>query len=269
MTDCPSGPTAFALASTHSISPRADFCGAWRAEWTKLTSVRSTVWLLGLMAAVLVGIAVLVGATESLQPDDTILGGSLTGASTAAIVAGILGVLAISSEYGNGTIRTTFMALPRRGTVLAAKAVVVAGPVLAVALFASTAAYLVANALLPEGVYASGEPMPALVGIALAFSATSVLGLAAGTILRHSAGAITVVIAILLIPVLIGPLFGDLERWITGAIPGAALQKLAQSSDAVPEAIGSVGPWPSLLIVCAYSATSLVVAALVLKRRDA
>ncbi|MGH2788248.1 MAG: ABC transporter permease subunit [Actinomycetota bacterium] len=210
-----------------------------------------------------------VGATESLQPDDTILGGSLTGVVAAQIAAAIFGVLAISGEYSTGTIRTTFTASPRRATVLAAKAVVVAGVTFLVALFTSFLAYEIGSLMLSGKGYAPGEPMPALVGIGLSFSASGLLGLAVGTILRHSAGAITAMIAIMLMPSLFGPLFGDLQRWVVGTAPVAAVQKLAQSSDAAPDVAGSLGAWSSLLILCAYSAAALMTGGWRLASRDA
>jgi len=248
---------------------RAGFREALVAEGIKIRTVRSTVWTSVVMMALILATAVFVGASESLQPDDTILGGSLTGAVTAQIAAAIFGVLAISGEYSTGTIRTTFTACPRRHTVLAAKAVVVAGVTFVVGFLACFLAYQIGTLMLSGKGYASGEPMPALVGVALSFSATGVLGVAVGTILRHSAGAITAVIGISLMPSLFGPLLGDLQRWVAGAAPAAAVQKLAQSSDAVPDVAGSLGAWPSLLIVCAYCVAALMTGAWRLTSRDA
>jgi ABC-2 type transport system permease protein len=247
---------------------RAGFTEALASEWTKLRSVRSAVWTLAAMAAFVVGIAVFVGATRSLQPDDTVLGGSLTGATFGLLVGASFGVLVISREYAAGTIRATLMACPRRGVVLAAKATVTAAVMFGVALAACFLAYQVGSVMLPDD-YAQGMPMPALLGVAACFSVTGVLGLAAGTVLRHSAGAITIMVAVLLLPSMVGPLLGSWERWVAGASPVAALQKLAQSSDAAPNAVGSLGAWPSLWLVYGYALVALVGAALVFGRRDA
>jgi hypothetical protein len=54
------------------------------------------------------------------------VGDSFTGLAFAQLAFGVLGVLAISAEYGTGMIRTTLTAVPRRPTVFAAKALVVA-----------------------------------------------------------------------------------------------------------------------------------------------
>jgi ABC-2 type transport system permease protein len=76
-------------------------------------------------------------------------------------------------------------------------------------------------------------------------------------------------VTVLLLPSLIGPLLGGWERWVAGASPVAAMQKLSQSSDAAPDAVGSLGAWPSLLLVCGYVLAALVGAGLVFRRRDA
>ncbi|MFG2765399.1 ABC transporter permease subunit [Streptomyces rubiginosohelvolus] len=235
-------------------------------EWIKFRSVRSTVWTTVATAVLPVLGAVFVATTGSLQSDDTVLGGSLTLSVVAQMLAAVVGALVVTGEYSSGTIRTTFAARPRRSTVLAAKAALVAGVMYVLALASCALAYLVGDALLPEGRYAQGEPLPALFGIAASFAVAAVLGLAVGALVRHSAGAVTTVIGLLLLPSLFGPLFGDAERWIAGLSPTAALEKLTQTSDAAADTVGSLGPWPSLLLVAAYT-TALVLGALVLLRR--
>jgi len=247
---------------------RAGFGEALRSEWTKLRTVRSAPWTLAAMAACVIGVAAFVGASRSLQPDDTVLGGSLTGATLGLVVAAGFGVLVMTAEHASGTIRATLMACPRRGVVLAAKAAVTAAPLLLVALGACLVAYRLGAVMLSGHGYAPGTPLPALLGVAACFSVTGLLGLAVGTVLRHAAAAITTMVAIILLPSLLGPLLGDWQRWVAGASPMAALQKLSQTSDAAPDAVGSLGAWPSLWLVCGYAAAALLGAAAVLQRRD-
>ena len=90
-------------------------------EWTKFHTVRSNLWTLVAAAALMPVLSVFVGLTGSLQPDDH-LGGSLTGAPVAQMVAAALGALVMTSEYEGKMIHTTFTAIPSRGRVLAAKA---------------------------------------------------------------------------------------------------------------------------------------------------
>ncbi|MFE3856754.1 ABC transporter permease subunit [Streptomyces griseorubiginosus] len=254
---------------TTSMHARAGFPQALASEWIKFSSVRSLVWTTCAMTGVPVLGAVFVAATESLQPDDTVLGGSLSLTVVAQLLAAVVGALLITGEYGTGSMRTTLAANPRRGTVLGAKATLIAAVTYALALPSCTLAHLVGGALLEDGRYAQGQPWPALFGIAASFSVAALLGLAVGTLVRHSAGAVTCVVGLLLLPSLLGPLFGDAQRWITGASPTAALQKLTQTSDATAETVGSLGPWPSLLVVMACTTALLLLAAVVLRRRDA
>lgn len=246
---------------------RAGHRQALAAEWIKFRSVRSTVWTTVATAVVPVAGAVFVAATGSLQDDDTVIGGSLTLSVVAQMLAAVVGVLTITGEYGSGTIRTTFAAIPGRRTVIAAKAALVGGLMYLIALVSCSLAVLLGGALLPAG-HPAGEAFPALFGIAGSFAVAGLLGLAVGTLVRHSAGAVTTVIGLLLLPSLFGPLFGDAQRWIAGLSPTAALEKLTQTSDATADTVGSLGPWPSLWLVTGCTAALLLLAAGALRRRD-
>jgi ABC-2 type transport system permease protein len=226
-------------------------------------------WTLVAAGLILPVMSVFVAATGSLQDDDTILGGSLTGAVLAQMISAVFGALVMSGEYATGMIRTTLTAAPRRVAVLGAKAVTVAAVLFVVTLPASALAFLLGTQLLDGDKYATGEPLPALVGIALAMAMSGLLGLALGTILRHSAGAVAAVAGVILLPALFGPLFGSFQRWIGGAAPSGALEKLTQTSDASHETVGALGPWPSLTVVLAYVVLVLAGSAWLLRSRDA
>ncbi|WJV50760.1 ABC transporter permease subunit [Streptomyces flavofungini] len=244
------------------------FRAALAFEWTKFATLRSTRWTTAATGLVTMAGAVFVGVSGSLQPDDTVLGGSLTLSVVSLMIAGVAGALTVCGEYASGTVTSTLTAVPRRGRVLAAKAVLLTVLLYGIALVSCTVAYLLGGAILDDGKYARGEPLPALFGIAALFAVVGVLGLAIGALLRHSVGAVTTVVALLLLPSLFGPLFGDARRWIAGASPTAALEKLTQTSDAGPQAVGSLGAWPSLALVAAYSTLLLAVAARRLRGRD-
>ncbi len=241
---------------------------ALAAESIKVTSTRSLRWTFVAFAVLMPVMAVFVGLTGSLQPDDTILGGSLTGAPLAQIVAAAFGAIVMTGEYSTGTIRPTLAAVPRRGTVLAAKAIVVAVSVFVVGLASSAAAYLVGRVLLSTDTYATGDPVPALAGVAASLAALAVLGVAVGALLRHSAGAVAAVVGVALLPPLVAPAFGDVQRWVAGASPTSALEKMTQTSDAAPDVVGSLGAWPSLAVVAVYTVAAVVGASAVLQARD-
>jgi ABC-2 type transport system permease protein len=239
-----------------------------RSEWTKVRSLRSTVWTLATMALLVPAFAVIVGATKSLQPDDTILGGSLTGAGGGLIAAAVFGVLVMSGEYSSGSIHSTITATPRRSRVLAAKAVLVAGLVFPIAVLSAFVSFQIGQLFLGGGDYPTGDPFPALLGVGLCFSAAGLVGLALATMLRHTAGAVTAAIAVVLLPALIGPLFGDWQGWVAGSSPVSALEKLSQTSDAAPEVVGTLGAWSSLALVGCYAAVALAAGAWLLRTRD-
>ena len=153
--------------------------------------------------------------------------------------------------------------------MLAAKLAVTLAVMFVAGLVAAVAAHQIGLAMLSGQGYAPGRPWPALLGVAACLAVTAALGLAVGTLVRHSAGAVTAMIGVILLPGLIGPLLGDLQRWVGGASPMAALQKLTQSSDAVPGELGTLAAWPSLGLVTVATAGALLVAAVVLARRDA
>ncbi|MGW5365144.1 hypothetical protein [Actinopolymorpha pittospori] len=238
-------------------------------EWTKLHTVAATRWAPVAAFTAVPALAALVALTRSLQPDDTILGGALTGAVVGQLGAAILGVLMMSGEYRTGLIRTTFTATPRRLTVLGAKATVIVTLTYVGGLAAGTLGYATGRVLLAEEGYRPGEPVPALFGIALTFSATGLLGLTAAVILRHTAGALTLAIGVVLLPAILGPILGAWGRWVVAAAPTTALQKLAQSSDATAETMGGLGAWPTLALVCGYTIIALGIAGWLLRSRDA
>lgn len=241
--------------------------GALAGEVRKLVTIRSLRGTLAASGVVTVAIAVFVGLTGSLQPDDTVLSGALTGVAVAQLLAGVLGALVMTSEHGSGTLAATVAAVPRRRVVLGAKAVVAAVTATAVGLVASGLALVVGTALI-DGDHAPGEPFPALVGVALSLGAVALFGLALGTLVRHPGGAVAAVIGVVLLPQLLGPLFGDLQPWVMGLSPATALQKMTQSSDASADVAGTLGPWPSLLAVLGVALVLLALADRSLARRD-
>jgi ABC-2 type transport system permease protein len=250
------------------VADRAGLRQAIAGEWTKIRTLRSTLHTLAAVAAITVGTAVLVAATNSLQPQESVLAGTLGNAAVGQIAAGIFGVLVVTTEYASGSIHATLAAIPRRLVVLSAKTAVAAFLVFVVALAAAIGAHRAAAAILDEPGRSADAPIAALLGIALSYTAVAVLGVALGTALRHTAAATGCVIALLILPVLIGPMLGRWQPWIAGTTPAGALQKLAGNADAA-SALGALGAWPTLWIVCGYATAALAGSAWLLHRRDA
>jgi ABC-type transport system involved in multi-copper enzyme maturation permease subunit len=209
----------------------------------------------------------------------------LAGTFVGLIALVVIGVMFITAEYRRGLIRITFTASPRRGRVLAAKAVVVAGVTFAAGLAATVIAVPLGEHLLHENGNPI-QPMPVLtearivVGTAALLAVTAVLALAVGALLRSSAGAVTVVIAGIILPYLLALLGGVLpvgaEEWLDRVTPAAgfAIQQsvppYAQVTASYTPANGyfPLPPWAGFAVLCAWAALALTLAMVLLQRRD-
>ncbi|MGQ4382916.1 ABC transporter permease [Streptomyces sp. SAS_270] len=173
---------------------------ALNSEWTKIKSVRSTMWTLGTFLLLVVGIGFLVAAQtqDNDYTDVPFTIPAFFGLMLGQICLLTLGVLVVSSEYGTGMIRTTFTASPQRHRVLAAKLIIFFGVAFAVSAFA-----IGLVGLMTSGMH-SGSSDKAWSGTvlmgALYVSLLGTLALAVGSMLRHSAGAITTMLGVVLVP---------------------------------------------------------------------
>ena len=220
------------------------------------------------------------GDLGMLQPgelaDDDVVRDGLSGILIGFIALAVVAALFITTEFRRGIIRTTFTASPRRGRVLVAKAVVVAGVAFVTGTVAAVAAFLVSQPLLRDNGFVppayptvslwDGPVVRAVVGTGLVLALFAVLALALGASLRHGAAAITVVIALVVLPYIIGPFLTlDGEAWLKRVTPvaGLAIQQTRDRWDDV------IGPWPGIAVLGAWVAIALVAAVVLLRRRDA
>jgi ABC-type transport system involved in multi-copper enzyme maturation permease subunit len=216
-------------------------------------------------------------------PDADVAQLSLFGVILGQVAVAAVGVLFITSEYQRGMIRTTFAASPRRGRVLAAKAIVIGAVTFLVGMVASLTSFvLVQPVLRANGFGPPAYPTPSLaewpvlravVGAAVVLALVAVFSLAAGAILRRSAGAIAAVVVLLIPPIIIAdglPLTA--AQWLIRTTPAAGLsmlQTIERDPDTAVEAWGMAAPWGGLAVLGAYTAASLAVAWWLLRRRDA
>jgi ABC-type transport system involved in multi-copper enzyme maturation permease subunit len=211
---------------------------------------------------------------------------TLIGVFAALIAVAVVGAMFMTAEYRRGLIRVTLAATPRRGRVLAAKAVVIAAVTFAVGLISSAIVVTLGQRVLrSRGVYV--WPVTALaearviVGTAAVLAVAAVIALAIGTILRRSAGAVAAVIVVIVLPYLLTvttPLLpvGPTE-WLARVTPAAAfavqqtLIAYPQVSNVYTPSAGyyPLAPWAGFAVLCAWAAVALAVAAYVLHRRDA
>ena len=222
------------------------------------------------------------GPTNIGEPADD----GFVGAFAGLIVVIVVGAMFITAEYRRGLIRTTFAAAPGRGRVLAAKAAVV-GSVTFVAGLIGAAPVIPVGASLLRGHGNYVFPMSALTevrlvaGIAALLAVSAVLALAAGTILRHAAGAITAVVALTVVvyffSVPLAVLPAGAADWLLRVTPAAgfAIQQYVPAYPQVNNAYTPqhgyypLAPWAGFGVLCLWTALALWLAAALLRRRDA
>ncbi len=265
-----------------TATTRPGFAHLLAAEWTKIRSVRSTVWSLGLLVVSDLGLTALFTwitvfdwaksppashlATRA-DPTGLIMGAGLSFSQLAICV---LGVLVIASEYSTGMIRASLLAVPKRLPMLAAKAIVFAVLVFLLGVVVSFASFFLGAAFLhSEAPVAIGDPgvARAVLGAGLYLAVLGLFALAIGAIVRHSAAAITGVIAFVLVLTPLSQLLpGNIGKYVHAYLPAAAGQVIVEVRHGH---YGPLGPWQGLGIFCAWTALLLIVAAITLERRDA
>lgn len=266
-----SATTAF-YPRPHASGPSA--AGLIRSEWIKLRSVRSTVWSFAIVIAASVIIAAVLSSSESVvtrtieEQAVEALWVATFGVNIGQLVLAVLGVLVISGEYGTGMIRSTLTAVPKRIPALAAKAVVLFLASFAVGTIATLTASLISVPILAgRGITVpfSGAFLGDLLLAALYLAFTSLFALGIGTVLRSSAGGVAVALGIvLLLPFLVFQLEFAEAQWLRNLPP-----YLFSNAGAGMFTGGQFEQWQFALIVVAWTAVSLGLGALLLKRRDA
>jgi ABC-2 type transport system permease protein len=252
------------------------------AEWTKLRTVASTGWLLLAAAALTIAMSAAAdaGATCSssgCQADPAKL--SLTGVQAGQAIVAVIAVLAVSNEYSTGMIRITLTAMPRRLTVLAAKAILVTGLVLAVSAVAVLASLLAGRLILPGHGFTPAHGYPplslghgpvlrAVCGSAFYLALIALLSLGVATAVRESAVAIGLVLGLLyLFPVVTSVVSNQhwqrhLEQ--TGPMTAGLYIQATANLSSLP-----LTPWQGLGVLALWAAGALTIGALVFRFRDA
>jgi ABC-type transport system involved in multi-copper enzyme maturation permease subunit len=209
---------------------------------------------------------------------------TLVGTFAGLIVVVVVGVMFVTAEYRRGLIRTTLAASPRRGRVLAAKAIVLGA---AASLTGLVAAAVVVTAgqrvLRGNGVYVHPATtlteLRVVAGTAALLAVAAVLALAIGALLRRSAAAVTAVILVIVLPYLlaVSVLPAGAAQWLLRLTPAAAFA-IQQSTPQYPQVSNvytpangyfPLAPWAGLAVLCGYAALALGLAVVLFRRRDA
>ncbi|MDP4509407.1 ABC transporter permease subunit [Nonomuraea turcica] len=252
------------------------------AEWLKVRSVRSTYLIIGLsLGAIFLGLALAVmaaGMYDSAPPDKRPSARIADLEEVVVIVPqlcmGILGALAITSEYVTGLIRMSLTVVPRRWPLLAAKAAVVGTLGAVVGPAAVFGTYLASRWVLGDrfsGAYATSflDKLPLLTATSLTVPAFALLGLGLGVILRSAAGAITVIVGLVyVVPIIVGNLPEPWSERLGSIMIGALPRQITGDGNA--SVYGSLlSPAASAAVLIAYAALPLLAATWLLRRRDA
>jgi ABC-2 type transport system permease protein len=276
--------TVTEFSDTVVLDPKANVPGVRRpgfgatlhAEWIKFWSVRSTFWSTAMLFVLGAGLTVLVCATSAAwlasgEADESPLSFVTWGLMFAQITAIVLGTLVVTSEYGTGMIRATLAATPRRGSVLAAKAIVLSGTLFVVGAVTAFAGFLGGNFFLDrEGIgIALGDEgvLRAMLGSGLYLAGLGLFAAAVGFLIRHTAAALSVVLALVFVVGNMAFLLpGTWGEWTAKLMPGNAGSGVATPVSFNPELLD---PWVGFAVFAGEVALLTVIAWATFRRRDA
>lgn len=255
---------------------RPGFGATLRAEWIKFWSVRSSFWSTAMLFVLGAGLTVLVCATSAAwlasgEADESPLSFVTWGLMFAQITAIVLGTLVVTSEYGTGMIRATLAATPRRGSVLAAKAIVLSGTLFVVGTVTAFAGFFGGNFFLDrEGIgIALGDEgvLRAMLGSGLYMAGLGLFAAAVGFLIRHTAAALSVVLALVFVVGNMAFLLpGTWGEWTAKLMPGNAGSGVATPVSFNPELLD---PWVGFAVFAGEVALLTVIAWATFRRRDA
>lgn len=253
---------------------RLTFARAVRSEWIKLATLRSTWWSIGIVAALTIGMAWLIAQlmdSPGLSPIFPVVGPI----QFTMLLAGILGVIAVTGEYSTGMIRSTLAADPVRGSVLAAKALVVAALLFVSALVIFGAAAVIVTPLLEgKGIGIPwSDPAASLLPLlaaSLSMAVFALIGVAFGFVLRSGAGAIAATVGLLFVlPIVLSmfPVSDPAWQWLVEV--GDRLPMAASQAFILPSEGAALDATGALLTLVAWVAAGMAAGWAVLRVRDA
>lgn len=253
---------------------------ALHAEWTKVRTVTSPLWLLLGMIATTVALSAAATSVVTCASADC---GDMTKLSLIGVQLGqalvvILAVLVIAGEYGTGMIRTTLAATPHRATVLAAKAVTLTGIVAAAGTIAVLGSLVAGRLLLPGHAFTitrgdpplsptDGPTLRAALGSILYLTLIALLSLGVATVVRDSAASIGIVLGLLYLVPVLSQMIGNphWQRLLQRIAPMSAGLAIQSTTDihSLP-----IGPWAGLGVTAGWAAAALLAGGLLLRMRD-
>lgn len=247
------------------------------AEWTKIRTVRSTVWTLLPAVVICVGLAYMAGrgfsaSLEARPGDFDPLFATFYSLTLGQLAIAVFGVLAAGAEYSTGTIRSALVAVPQREKLYLAKVLAVATTMFGVAVLTVPVTFLAAQAGLGKyrvGLGDSGVPT-AMAGAVLYLTLICLLAVGVTAALRSSIAALVILLPLLFLG---GTGLGNLPQIKDYAqyLPdqaGMLILHLTAPDD--PLQIGrDYGPWTGLGIMAMWTVAALAGGIITLRHHDA
>ena len=249
-----------------------------RSEWTKIRSVASTVWTLGLAAVVTVALGVLISLLsknefknmsekDRLSFDPTFI--SFAGMSLGQLAMIVFGVLVVSNEYSTGMIRTSLAAVPQRATFLFSKIAVATGLALAVGMVTSFITFFLGQAMLGSHRAEIGDSgvLRAVIGGGLYMTLIAMFSMGVAAMLRSPMLSLGILMPFFF---LVSNILGNVSatKKIGRYLPDQAGSKIMQVVTPVDDST-PYGPWGGLGIMALWVVAALAGGYLLLKERDA
>ncbi|HEY0454082.1 ABC transporter permease [Actinophytocola sp.] len=247
-------------------------------ERIKLFTTRSPMWCTLVALAVTVGFAALIAGVDSTNLPT--IASSQFGYSFGLVVIMVMATLAITTEYRFGTIRATFQAIPNRTATLLAKTTVVAlfaGLIGEIAAFGSVGISKLIKSGADLSINTAFE-WRATAGIGLVYAAAAVIAVAVGTLVRHSAGAVSLILIysqlVESLVALIPSVGDDIQKWMPFYVANKFLTgdpdatgRLA--SEGPPASSATLSPWWAAAYFVGFAVVMLVIALFAANKRDA
>jgi ABC-2 type transport system permease protein len=248
-------------------------------ERIKLFTTRSPLWCALATVGVTVGFAALIAGVDN--DNLPTIATTQFGMNFGLMVIMVMAALAITTEYRFGTIRATFQAIPNRTSTLLAKATVVAlfaGLIGEVVAFGSVAIAKLIRPSAALGIDTAYE-WRAVAGVGLVYALSAVIALSVGVLIRHSAGAVSLLlIYTMLVESLVAliPSVGtDIQEWLPFNVATKFLNgdpdptNMTVAGEGPPISNATLSPWWALAYFAAFAAVMLSIAVFAANKRDA
>ena len=268
------------------VGPGPAFHRVLNSEFIKFRTLLSTLILLASTAVVMVGFAALAAwgtgqfadqaardpeaaAAMAAQGGDLAVSIPTSGVSFAQLILGSLGVLLMSSEFTTGMARSTFAAVPKRLSPFLAKLIVV---VVSAFLLTAIATYVAGLVSLPivdnynlKLDLGSSQSVKLLLVTSIYVAAVAAIGMALGTIVRNSAGGIMSLVGLLFVaPIAFQLIPGDFFKEANKYLPTSTINPMT-AVEHVPDTLEA---WQAALVLTAWVVVPVVIAMILLKKRD-